>query len=149
MSLLAGGNLLTSLLLADGNASCSVVSIGSFTKLSFTYSSGSSPNGLGLPLQIALTANGSGNQSLPSEIDFDDITLTDTTGSGSQSYYFSDLAFSGGYKTTLTYINYSPQSITCVTNFFSDAGAPLPIPFTQGAITSSRPFPAFSSRVHS
>jgi hypothetical protein len=53
-----------------------------------------------------------------------------------QSYYFSDLAFAGGFQTTLTYINYSPVSITCVTNFFGDSGAPLSIPFAQGTIST-------------
>jgi sugar lactone lactonase YvrE len=53
-----------------------------------------------------------------------------------QSYYFSDLAFAGGFQTTLTYINYSPNSITCTTTFYSDTGAPLSVPFTQGNITS-------------
>lgn len=48
------------------------------------------------------------------------------------SYYFSDLAFAGGYQTTLTLINYSPQAIICTTNFFADSGSPLSIPFGQG-----------------
>jgi hypothetical protein len=55
---------------------------------------------------------------------------------GSRTYYFSQLAFAGGYQTTLTYINYSPQSITCVTNFYSDAGGPLPVPFSQGTVAT-------------
>jgi sugar lactone lactonase YvrE len=67
---------------------------------------------------------------------------TNLVGSGSgpngvtPTYYFSDLAFAGGFQTTLTYINYSPQTITCTTNFYSDAGGPLSIPFAQGNITS-------------
>ena len=55
---------------------------------------------------------------------------------GTQSYYFSDLAFAGGYQTTLTYINYGTQSVTCTTNFFADSGALLSIPFTQGTIST-------------
>jgi hypothetical protein len=55
---------------------------------------------------------------------------------GTQTYYFSDLAFSGNYQTTLTYINYGSTSIQCTTNFFADAGTPLPIPFAQGTISS-------------
>ena len=111
VSLLAGGNVLNSLLLADGNASCSLVATGAFTRLSFTYTSGSNPVGLGSPLQIVLTAQGSGSNAEPAEIDFTEVTLTDTSGS-TQPYYFSDLAFSGGYQTTLTYVNYSPQAVT-------------------------------------
>jgi hypothetical protein len=52
------------------------------------------------------------------------------------TYYFSDLAFAGGWQTTLTYINYSPQAVTCVTNFYSDSGAPLSIPFSQGTVST-------------
>jgi hypothetical protein len=62
------------------------------------------------------------------------------TGSGTvttgQIYYFSDLASGGGWQTTLTYINYSPQAITCTTNFYSDSGAVLQVPFSQGTISS-------------
>ena len=50
---------------------------------------------------------------------------------GSQTYYFSQLVFAGGFQTTLTYINYSQQSITCTTNFYDDGGHPLPIPFSS------------------
>jgi len=52
------------------------------------------------------------------------------------NYYFSDLAFAGGWQTTLTYINYSAATVTCTTNFFADSGLPLSIPFTQGTISS-------------
>ncbi len=55
---------------------------------------------------------------------------------GSQSYYFSDLVFGGGFQTTLTYINYGPTSVTCTTSFFADSGTSLSIPFTQGTISS-------------
>jgi hypothetical protein len=44
-------------------------------------------------------------------------------------YYFSHLALGGGWQTTLTYVNASAQSVTCQTNFFSDTGASLPVPF--------------------
>jgi hypothetical protein len=49
-----------------------------------------------------------------------------------QAYYFSDLAFGGGFQSTLTYVNYSPQAVTCTTAFFSDAGASLAVPFGSG-----------------
>jgi hypothetical protein len=49
----------------------------------------------------------------------------------SDKYYFSDFAFSGGYQTTLTYVNYSPQTVTCTTNFYGDNGAPVAMPFSD------------------
>lgn len=60
------------------------------------------------------------------------------TGSGTVGlqYYFSDLASGGGWQTTLTYINYSTQAITCTTTFYSDFGGALPVPFSQGTISS-------------
>jgi hypothetical protein len=62
------------------------------------------------------------------------------TGSASfivgNSYYFSQLAFSGGWQSTLTYVNYSPQQVTCTTNFYSDSGSPQSIPFSQGTIST-------------
>jgi hypothetical protein len=53
------------------------------------------------------------------------------------NYYFPHLAFGGGFETTLTYVNYSPQSVSCQTTFYSDAGAALQVPFSAGA-TSTR-----------
>lgn len=52
------------------------------------------------------------------------------------TYYFSHLALGGGFQTTLTYINYSSQAVTCVTNFFADSGGPLPVPFSGGAVST-------------
>lgn len=57
-------------------------------------------------------------------------------GGGQTNYYFSDLAFGGGFQSTFTLINYSAQSVTCVTNFYSDAGGPLSVPFAQGAVST-------------
>ena len=51
-------------------------------------------------------------------------------------YYFSQLATGGGWQTTLTLINYSPQPVTCVTNFYSDIGSPLSISFNQGSVST-------------
>jgi hypothetical protein len=51
-------------------------------------------------------------------------------------YYISHLAFSGGWQSTLTYVNYSPQQVTCTTNFYSDTGSALSIPFSQGTIST-------------
>lgn len=64
------------------------------------------------------------------------VTGSATFVDSSRSYYFPHLTFGGGYQTTLTYVNYSPQSVTCVTNFYGDSGAPLSIPFSQGAISN-------------
>lgn len=52
-------------------------------------------------------------------------------------YYFPQLAFGGGWQTTVTYVNYSPHSVTCQTTFYSDSGAPLLVPF-GGTPVSSR-----------
>ena len=64
------------------------------------------------------------------------VTGTATFVPPSQSYYFSQLAFSGGFQTTLTYVNYSTQTVTCLTNFYADSGSPLMMPFTQGTISN-------------
>jgi len=45
------------------------------------------------------------------------------------TYYFPQLAFAGGWQTTLTYVNYSPQSVSCETTFYTDSGTPLLVPF--------------------
>ncbi len=52
-------------------------------------------------------------------------------------YYFPQLAFGGGWQTTATYVNYSPQSVSCQTTFYTDSGSPLLVPF-GGAPVSSR-----------
>jgi hypothetical protein len=53
-------------------------------------------------------------------------------GGGTTNYYFSQLALGGGWQMTLTYVNYSPQTVTCTTNFYTDTGGPLAVPFNQG-----------------
>jgi len=62
--------------------------------------------------------------------------LPATPPTGAQTYYFSDLAFAGGYQTTLTYINYGSTAVTCATTFYGDDGNPLQIPFTQGNVST-------------
>jgi hypothetical protein len=74
VSLTAGGNVLSNL-----NPSCNALSYGTFTELTLTYSTGANPVGLGSALGIVLEANGSGSPNEPSEIDFDNVTLSDTT----------------------------------------------------------------------
>jgi hypothetical protein len=64
-----------------------------------------------------------------------------SSSSSSSSYYFSQLAvggFGGGlaFQTTLTYVNYSPQAVTCVTNFYLDSGNPWQVPFIQGSVST-------------
>lgn len=68
--------------------------------------------------------------------------------SSSNNYYFSQLAVGGGYQTTLTYFNYSPQTVTCITNFYSDQGTPLAIPFSQGTISSRTDVLAPGGSIH-
>jgi hypothetical protein len=78
----AGGNVLTPTP-AGGDINCNTLSTGSFTEFTFVFSTGADPAGLGDPLEIVLTANGSGSTSEAAEIDFDKLSLTDTLGSGS------------------------------------------------------------------
>jgi len=62
--------------------------------------------------------------------------LAGTVATGASStpttYYFAHLAFGAGWQTTLTYVNYAPQTTTCQTTFYSDAGDPLNVPFADG-----------------
>jgi hypothetical protein len=55
----------------------------------------------------------------------------------STNYYFPQIAFGGGWQTTVTYVNYSPQSVSCQTTFYSDSGTPLLVSF-GGTPVSSR-----------
>jgi hypothetical protein len=64
------------------------------------------------------------------------VTGTATFVQSSRAYYISQLAFGGGYQSTLTLVNYSPQAVTCVTNFYADSGSPLAIPFSSGSIST-------------
>ncbi|MBV8906537.1 MAG: VCBS repeat-containing protein, partial [Acidobacteriia bacterium] len=57
---------------------------------------------------------------------------------GSPYYYFPHLAFGGGFQTTLTYVNYSPQSVSCQTAFFSDSGQALFVSFADYVNISRR-----------
>lgn len=66
------------------------------------------------------------------------VTWTDISGQLSLNpvYDFPHLAFGGGWQTTLTYINYSPQTVSCQTTFLSDSGQPLNVPFGDEATAS-------------
>jgi hypothetical protein len=61
---------------------------------------------------------------------------TGSAGSLTDTYYFPHLAFGGGFQTTLTYVNYSPQSVSCQTTFLSDTGGALPVPFAGAAVAT-------------
>ena len=75
--------------------------------------------------------------------DLSPIALT-----GTQTYYLSHLAFAGGFQTTLTYINYGTQAVTCTTKFYADSGLPLNIPFAQGTISTRTDALAPGASIH-
>ena len=49
------------------------------------------------------------------------------------------LPWGKGWQTTITYINYSPQEVSCRTEFLSDHGSPLLVSFAGGGTVVSRP----------
>ena len=53
----------------------------------------------------------------------------DASAQGSTIYYFPHLAVGASWQTTITYINDSPQEVTCRTDFISDHGNPLMVSF--------------------
>ncbi len=55
------------------------------------------------------------------------------------TYYFPHLAVGAGWQTTITYINYSPQEVTCQTDFLSDHGSPLMVSFAGRGTVVDRP----------
>ena len=57
---------------------------------------------------------------------------------GSTTYYFPHLAVGEGWQTTITYINYSPQEVSCQTEFLSDHGSPLLVSFAGLGTVVSR-----------
>ena len=62
----------------------------------------------------------------------------DASAQGSTTYYFPHLAVGEGWQTTITYINYSPQEVTCQTEFLSDHGSPLMVSFAALGTVVSR-----------
>ena len=65
----------------------------------------------------------------------------DADAQGSQrmtTYYFPHLAVGAGWQTTITYINYSPQEVSCQTEFLSDHGSPLLVSFAGRGMDISR-----------
>ena len=55
------------------------------------------------------------------------------------NYYFPHLAVGDGWQTTITYINYSQQEVTCRTEFLSDQGTPLLVSFADQGTVANRP----------
>ena len=80
----------------------------------------------------ATNATGTGDWSEPGE------GKTKTLQTGDQIYYFPHLAVGASWQTTITYINYSPQEVTCQTDFISDHGSPLMVSFAELGTVDSR-----------
>ena len=57
---------------------------------------------------------------------------------GDQIYYFPHLAVGASWQTTITYINYTPQEVSCQTDFLSDHGTPLMVSFAGLGTVESR-----------
>ena len=57
---------------------------------------------------------------------------------GGPTYYFPHLAVGASWQTTITYINYSPEEVTCQTDFISDHGTPLVVSFAGLGTVDSR-----------
>ena len=62
----------------------------------------------------------------------------DLSAQGTTTYYFPHLAVGEGWQTTITYINYSPQEVSCQTDFLSDQGTPLMVSFPTKGTDISR-----------
>ena len=57
---------------------------------------------------------------------------------GEQIYYFPHLAVGASWQTTITYINYSAEEVSCRTDFLSDQGSPLMVSFADRGTVVSR-----------
>ena len=62
----------------------------------------------------------------------------DAAAQGSTTYYFPHLAVGASWQTTITYINYSREEVTCQTDFISDHGSPLMVSFAELGMVVSR-----------
>ena len=62
----------------------------------------------------------------------------DAAAQGSTTYYFPHLAVGASWQTTITYINYSPEEVSCQTDFLSDHGSPLMVSFAGLGTVVSR-----------
>ena len=63
----------------------------------------------------------------------------DPSAQGPTTYYFPHLAVGASWQTTITYINYSSQEVSCQTDFLSDQGTPLMVSFPERGRVDSRP----------
>ena len=66
------------------------------------------------------------------------VSCGDGLTSGGPTYYFPHLAVGASWQTTITYINYSPEEVTCQTDFLSDQGTPLLVSFAGLGTVDSR-----------
>ena len=66
------------------------------------------------------------------------VSCGDGLTSGGPTYYFPHLAVGASWQTTITYINYSPEEVTCQTDFISDHGTPLMVSFADKGTVPSR-----------
>ena len=78
-----------------------------------------------------------------SRFDSDTVTITVEQGSSpplteDRIYYFPHLAVGASWQTTITYINYSREEVTCQTDFISDHGSPLMVSFAELGMVDSR-----------
>ena len=64
--------------------------------------------------------------------------LTPVGPAATPTYYFPHLAVGASWQTTITYINYSPEEVTCQTDFISDHGSPLMVSFAELGTVDSR-----------
>ena len=62
----------------------------------------------------------------------------DAAAQGSTTYYFPHLAVGASWQTTITYINYSREEVTCQTDFISDHGSSLMVSFAELGTVDSR-----------
>ena len=62
----------------------------------------------------------------------------DAAAQGSTTYYFPHLAVGASWQTTITYINYSREEVSCQTDFISDHGTPLLVSFAALGTVVSR-----------
>ena len=73
----------------------------------------------------------------------------DAAAQGATTYYFPHLAAGAGWQTTITYINYSSQQVSCTTEFLSDHGSPLLVSFAdRGTVISRRDVLPAGGTVH-
>jgi hypothetical protein len=76
------------------------------------------------------------NQSTTPLFSLNFTLMSATTTSNTNTYYFPHLAFGGGFQTTLTFVNYSPEAVSCQTTFYSDSGGALQVPFAGGSVSA-------------